>query len=418
MRKVQDFNGSTLLYLVKSRKIKLDLSKKYMLIPFKIDYSISFVPITTKQYDELLMNYKKFGSLTINQYQERLTKYLFENGEEMIVVVCLNNKVHTGGFLVALFESEDDILHHDITYISDCGENIYSMALQSLPTDFDLPRGTVSIFRGYSWPFINCVKETYFDLMQRTYQSKGLVRHCTKHYGNFEMIGERRSYQSNGSLIVDPEYVMEHQYYRETMDSSLLPYVKIIINSLQEEAIQSSYKYGESLMSLYKKVLKIRNEKELCKQTIITQNNFHNSIHKDKGSALEREYNDRVMNSDYFNDRKHVEEKRYLMNIMKLSGGKLPKSTTCCWTLRKDNPNFIMKQYFVGVDGMFAYDLSSDVLKNENNAGATFMSSLFFHLTSVPIWIDVRNNIHLRGPENMYNFAWGSDGGSASKRKK
>ena len=171
-------------------------------------------------------------------------------------------------------------------------------------------------------------------------------------------------------------------------------------------------------MSLYKKVLNIRNEKELCKQTIITQNNFHNSIHKDTGSVLEGGYQDEVLYSDYLNNSKHLKEKLYLMNIMKLSGGKLPKSTTCCWTLRKDNPNFIMKQYFIGVDGMFAYDLSSDVLKNENNAGATFMSSLFFHLTSVPIWIDVRNNIHLRGPENMYNFAWGSDGGSASKRKK
>ena len=114
-RKIQDFNGSTLLYLVKSRKIKLDLSKKYLLIPFKIDNIISFVPITTKQYDELLISYKKFGSLTINQYQERLTKYLFQNGEEMIVVVCLNNKVYTGGFLVALIESEDDIQHHDVT---------------------------------------------------------------------------------------------------------------------------------------------------------------------------------------------------------------------------------------------------------------------------------------------------------------
>ena len=103
-----------------------------------------------KQYDELLMSYKKFGSLTINQYQERLTKYLFQNGEEMIVVVCLNIKVHMDGFLVALFESEDDILHHDVTSISDFCENIYSMRLQSLPTDFDLPRGTVSIFRGYS----------------------------------------------------------------------------------------------------------------------------------------------------------------------------------------------------------------------------------------------------------------------------
>ena len=71
-RKIQDFNGSTLLYLVKSRKIKLDLNKKYLLIPFKIDNLISFVPITTKQYDELLMSYNKFGSLTINEYREKI----------------------------------------------------------------------------------------------------------------------------------------------------------------------------------------------------------------------------------------------------------------------------------------------------------------------------------------------------------
>ena len=55
-------------------------------------------------------------------------------------------------------------------------------------------------------------------------------------------------------------------------------------------------------MSLYKKVLNIRNEKELCKQTIITQNNFHNSIHKDTGSVLEGEYMDEVMNSNYLNN--------------------------------------------------------------------------------------------------------------------
>ena len=58
-------------------------------------------------------------------------------------------------------------------------------------------------------------------------------------------------------------------------------------------------------MSLYKKVLKIRNEKELCKQTIITQNNFHNSMHKDTGSVLEGGYQDEVLNSDYLNNSVH-----------------------------------------------------------------------------------------------------------------
>ena len=102
VRKIQDFNGCTFLYLVKVCKVALDLSKKYMLIPFKINNIISFVPITTEQYDELLIVYKKLGSLTINHYQEILSKYLIDNGEEMIDVVCLNNMVHKDGFLVSL----------------------------------------------------------------------------------------------------------------------------------------------------------------------------------------------------------------------------------------------------------------------------------------------------------------------------
>ena len=63
---------------------------------------------------------------------------------------------------------------------------------------------------------------------------------------------------------------------------------------------------------------------------------------------------------------------------MKKNNQKLPKSTTCCWTLRKDYLNFTMKQYFVGVNAKFAYDLSSDILRNGNNAGATFLLSVFF----------------------------------------
>ena len=69
-----------------------------------------------------------------------------------------------------------------------------------------------------------------------------------------------------------------------------------------------------------------------------------------------------------------------------------------------------MKQYFVGVDGKFALDLSSDMLKNGKDVGATFMSSMFNHCTSVPIWIDGDDKIHLLGPVDMYNFAWGSKG--------
>ena len=69
-------------------------------------------------------------------------------------------------------------------------------------------------------------------------------------------------------------------------------------------------------------------------------------------------------------------------------------------------------QYFVDIDHGYAYDLSSPLLASNNNVGATFQSSMFRHCTTVPIWIDYEGYYHIRGPDKMYNFAWGSDGGS------
>ena len=111
----------------------------------------------------MLNVYKKLGSLTINHYQEILSKYLIDNGEEMIDVVCLNNMVHKDGFLVALYKNESDIGHLNVTSVSNYCKNVHLQRLHTLPTDFDLPRGIMSIFRGYSWPFINFVNETHFD---------------------------------------------------------------------------------------------------------------------------------------------------------------------------------------------------------------------------------------------------------------
>ena len=73
----------------------------------------------------------------------------------------------------------------------------------------------------------------------------------------------------------------------------------------------------------------------------------------------------------------------------------------------------------MSIDCNFAMDLSSYKLKNNNNNwGATLLSAMFMHCTSVPIWIDELKGIHLIGPDDMYNFAWGSDGGPADSKKK
>ena len=90
---------------------------------------------------------------------------------------------------------------------------------------------------------------------------------------------------------------------------------------------------------------------------------------------------------------------------MKMSQGQLPKSTMCCWSLRRNNEDYLMKQYFVGVDLKFGYDISSNKLKDKNNVGATFLSSLFHYCTTIPI------------PDRMYNFAWRGDGGNENNKK-
>ena len=41
---------------------------------------------------------------------------------------------------------------------------------------------------------------------------------------------------------------------------------------------------------------------------------------------------------------------------------------------------------------------------------------MMYHATSIPIWISAKTHkIHLKGPHNMYNFAWGSNGGNKER---
>ena len=112
---------------------------------------------------------------------------------------------------------------------------------------------------------------------------------------------------------------------------------------------------------------------------------------------------------------KYHHANRYVTNILNMFENKLPKSTTCCWQLSKDYQDKTMHQYFVATKYKFALDISSNVLKNDNAIGATFMSSMFYHATSIPVWIDLDNRVFLSGPKDMYNFAWGSNGTNKEK---
>ena len=107
---------------------------------------------------------------------------------------------------------------------------------------------------------------------------------------------------------------------------------------------------------------------------------------------------------------------RYVTTIMQFADSKIPKSTTCCWRLSKYYKDWCMYQYFVTPRHMFGIDISSNVLCHNNDVGSTFMSSLFHHCTTIPIWKRKEEDIiYFEGPKDMYNFAWGSNGKAREK---
>ena len=127
-----------------------------------------------------------------------------------------------------------------------------------------------------------------------------------------------------------------------------------------------------------------------------------------------KEIMDNIVNDHSQN--RNIHANHYLTTLLQYTCNKIPKSTTCCWKLSKYYHNWCMKQYFVSTQYMFGIDLSSDVLCHNMDVGATFMSSMFLHCTTIPIWKDEKNErIFLSGPKDMYNFAWGSNGTTKEK---
>ena len=155
-----------------------------------------------------------------------------------------------------------------------------------------------------------------------------------------------------------------------------------------EQALFSGYSCGESLMNYMKKKLCKRDAKILCHNSIITQRNFHNSIHLDKKSVFSREANQYIKThicKDQ-NRNKRLLANRYITTMLVHARNKIPKSTTCCWRLSNNYEELTIYQYFVSPQYMFGLNLSSKVFFDSNDVGATFMLSLFYHCTSIPIW--------------------------------
>jgi hypothetical protein len=428
---------STFLYVVtrdfrnKWQSQFLDASSKpdhYFLVPYDFTHteeSMLFVPIHEKDLTSLKsmckknpMDLKKFRSTLLhfsskrNQKTVRVLRIIQRNSESIISdSVSKRKDSGAGGNIVCFKEDNSDVkeIYNDAepTQV----EGVYRVQLSKNIDDTKIGGlGLCPIFRGYQWPFITSISEDVYDLLSLTYPKKGLIRSSVPHRGNFEMIGRRTSCQSTGSMCALPKNTKNHQYYRASMHSSLLPLVRGITNSLHEEALISNYTSGESLMAVMMKSRGSICYKDLSPQTIITQNHFCNAIHFDNCFEDCTPEHDQVSGKilAYVDT---VKKNPQMQSENKTSV--LPKSTTCCWKLRKKCQQSTMFQFFVGISAGFAFDISSSVTESLDSVGATFQSSLFEHCTSVPVWVDNATSIvHMDPPfeKKNYNFAWGPNG--------
>ena len=409
-------------------------ARKFFLLPYRFPFSdvhkkeVVFAPITKVQLEKL----RQCSPLTPKQYRQLLKKFCRFNGTEKMVKVIrivpglkhssmprgesvqnlpLKLDHNSGGSIVTHYQGNDS-QSIPLDAVETSVEGIFHTVLRKNKSDVGIGNNCVTVFRGYRWPYETKIPDNVFELLASTYSKKGLLRNCVDHLGNFEMIGKRTSNQSTGSMCAKSGNTINHEYNRTSMDSSLQPLVRSIVNSLQHEALNTAYSSGESLMSLSRNILGKASLKDQCSQTIITQKHFCNTVHRD-----ECFFNEEESSLVYQCPRLEENEKRYLSYLKEFTfpNERIPKSTTCCWLQRKQcTSKSRMIQYFVSPSSGFGYDLSSELLKRMGSVGATFQSSLMEHCTSVPIWIDKSNLINLEAIEiENYNFAWGSNGKSA-----
>ena len=276
VKRLENHVGDTMVFIKEVKQTYFNEKTKntfFHLIPYGFkENEVVFGKITGDQYDFLLDEYDKRGPYSTKCYRERILSFTERNGEKPLTCFVMNHLDHQSGTMVCLC-SDICKIPNNVTTMSNNLEGVFIYKTKQNPSDYDLPSGLVPVFRGYPWPFQNSMTENEHEVLNQTYTKKGLKRHCTNHYGNFEMIGKRSSSQCTGSMIAIPKEVHKHQYYRKTMNLLLLPLVRGLINSLQEEAIVASNTSGETLMKLYRKILGLTNEKDICEQTIITQKN-------------------------------------------------------------------------------------------------------------------------------------------------
>lgn len=303
----------------------------------------------------------------------------------------------------------------------DAVPNMWKEDLPNNVRDYDV-KGVV-IFRGFIWMFVKCLTGTLFALFEKVFFNKGLIRKMCVHEGSFYMVGQRQTCMASSTMAAPATEGHDNHYYDcKTTNTTLLPLVRGLINRLGDEALQHQQSCGEMLLSLLRVTLNKAGSSivtcALCIYNIITYN-FFNTAHKDSDSM--QKHNSKGV-EDYINTSPFETLKQWLANFFRLfEGQNLPMPTTCCWTLVAESEEWLHVQYFLLLDVLLAFDVSSDVMVDIGRdpligqAGSTFYGPLFNHCTSAPLWTNGDDSLVtiICPSKNCYNLAWGRAGGDS-----
>ena len=157
---------------------------------------------------------------------------------KLLKLLRLSPKDHKhAGFIVSVFKDSSAFSRKILEKkIDGTQHDAFRVIMPKGVEDRYVDEGVV-IFRGYPWPFKPVLDEKVHKILDETYPGSGLKRHRASNLGKFEFIGKRNSNQSSGTLCARPGNTVNHQYFRLSMNVSLLPLARSkIIFTLKELA--------------------------------------------------------------------------------------------------------------------------------------------------------------------------------------
>ena len=348
--------------------------------------------------------------------------YLFEEVVHFVVSVIFEDEIHN-------VEDQGAIQVTPTVWVQLKDKNQHDCFFQG-----------VVVARFSEFPKKNILTNDRIQTLHETFPTNGLSRGIPQ-FGGFQSAGLRQSNTSNRSMGAVSPPVTHHYYDERNMDPSLLVFASGLLQVLYEHSVHAQEPCGQVMMGIIKSAYKTICNLDVTANDICPYLLFSHPIKNDHGesvpyynvdhldskdhvcdlvSHIVQDYVDNYCNEiiqDYLKRVLRITMERNHKDSKKKPKKRIPLPTTCPWKLLEcpEKSGWGLLQYFVMTEAGVAWNLSSSTfMRGVEILRATFFGCLCGHVTSAPIWINLKTGgvtTICPGPEAL--AAWGSSGGYA-----